>query len=108
MALGTITVAVQGGDKPSTPMYNQILNFAGDADYPTGGTPGFEALVRAKTGKASIDIVGATDLTCDATHKLEYCRATDKLMAFVRATGVEAAAHVDMHGVTFTLNVVSI
>jgi bifunctional ADP-heptose synthase (sugar kinase/adenylyltransferase) len=100
--IGTITIGKKGGVKPSAPLPVVEFTMVGDADYATGGSAGVEAALQAKVGQG-VTILGVVDQTCDATWKLEWNATTGKLAAFGRATGLEVAAHVDLHGVTFNL-----
>lgn len=101
MALGTITVETKAGFKPSAPDPVLDLSFAGDSDYRTGGTATFQALVRAKAADQQIEVLGVVDILCVATHYAVYDKANDKLLVFVRTTGLEAADHADLHLVAF-------
>ena len=103
--IGTITIGHQGGQKPSAPLPVLPLAFAGDGAYPAGGTAGFQAALRTKLGGSAVEILAVVDGGCGLYVPL-YDKAADKLMAFVRTTGVEVAPAVDLSGTTF--NVVAI
>lgn len=106
MAIGAITLAAQSGQKPSAPVYFDLITFPGDGAYPAGGTAGFLATFRAKVGD-NREIVGVIDQSAPATvSALEYDFANDKLFARVRATGVESAV-ADQSAVTYRLLVIS-
>lgn len=101
MALGPITVV----DKQQV---NGVLNsdeitFLGDATYPTGGTPGFQALVRKALNKGNVTIqyVVAQD---SAGNTPVYDVANDKLKVY---SGTSEHAAGDISATTFRLVVVS-
>ena len=102
MAIGTITIGKKVGQKPSAAAPIIGFTMVGDSDYPTGGSVGVEAALKAKVGQG-VTILGAADMTADATFYLAWDATNGKLLAFVRATGLEAAAHVDLSGTTFDL-----
>lgn len=104
MALGTITLA----DKASRPIFYDHISVPGDGSYPTGGTVDFEGSFQAATGvKGGREVDAVIDVGGDASTYLLYNKATDKLMAFVRTTGVEVANAVNLSGTTFKLLVIS-
>ncbi len=88
--IGTITVNVVGGVKPSAPAPFYDISFAGDGNYGAGGTPDFEAAVQKAVG-AAVEVMAIIQIDGNATYMLEYVKATDCLKAFVRTTGVENA-----------------
>jgi hypothetical protein len=113
MALGAITINTKAGFKPKAPepMLADI-SFAGDSDYPTGGTATFATLVKAALDAGSveslagIEVLGVVEILPVATHYPVYDKANDKLMLFVRTTGAEEAAHADLHLTTFRVAVI--
>lgn len=106
MAIGAITVNETEGAAPSAPLFVDDLQFAGDGAYPTGGTADFEGSVQAKL-KQGRTVLGVIDIKGVAGHYPVYDRATDKLLMFVRTTGVEVANGVDLSGTTFRILVIS-
>ncbi len=104
MSLGTITFTAQEGAQPSAPSFVDRISFAGDSAYPTGGTPGFKALFNAKTkdGRTPFAV-----LSQGLTHEFIYDLAGDKLIAIVRATGLQVADTTDISATTETLLVFS-
>jgi hypothetical protein len=108
MALGPATINVQAGKSASAPTFLDDLSFAGDSSYPTGGTVDFEAFVQGAAGiKEGRTIDAVIDIAGNATHYPVYNKATNKLMMFVRATGLEVANATNMSGTTFRFLVVS-
>jgi hypothetical protein len=49
MTLGLITTLDTVGEMPSAPLFADRISFKGDNSYPSGGTPGFSALLQALT-----------------------------------------------------------
>lgn len=108
MALGTITLVDQAQKSPSTPVFLDEVTIVGDGSYPTGGTVGFQALFRAATGIKENRIIDAViDIGGIAGHYPLYDAANDKLMTFVRTTGVETANAVNLSATTFRVLVIS-
>lgn len=105
MALGTLVSVSKSGEAASTPLRCDRISFPGDSSYPTGGTPGFEALVRALLGM-SVTIVDVVPGDC-GDNKPEYDRANDKLKVRVISTAAEVANTTNLSGVTFNLTVIS-
>lgn len=108
MALGAATVNVQAGKAPSAPTFIDDISFAGDASYPTGGTAAFQDFIRGAAGiKEGRTIDAVIDIAGQAANMPIYNKATDKLMVFVRTTGVEVANTTNLSGVTFRVLVIS-
>lgn len=106
MALGTPTRAQQVGQKLG-PIFHDLITFAGDGAYPSGGTAGFAAWFRALSGRLGATIIAVVDQSQPSTvSRLEYDHTNDKLFARVRATGAESAV-ADQSGVTYRLLVIS-
>jgi hypothetical protein len=106
MAIGAITVSEQAGQRVSAPGPRAIpLQFLGDSDYPAGGTPNFEDLVRAALpGNEFVTIVTVTQGDCGG-YQVTYDRENDKLKLWVSA---DAAPNVenttaDLAAVTFNV-----
>lgn len=113
MAIGTGTVAVRTGHD-NRGAFIDLVSFAGDSSYPTGGTAGFEASMRAAIGRGNIDVVGVIGQDCGGYVPV-YDRANDKLKVyFVNNDGasdgpmIEVAGSTDLSGVTFRVLVVSV
>jgi hypothetical protein len=104
--IGAITVSKNAIKKASSVLYVQDISFAGDGAYPTGGTAGFQASVRAITGDQR-EIVVVDDVGAIAGFYAVYDKANDKLKVFVRTTGVEVANATDLSGTTFKLCVLA-
>jgi hypothetical protein len=108
MALGAATINKQAGKQPNAPIFIDDLSFAGEASYPAGGSTGFQAYVRAITGiREQRTILAVIDIGNLATDYVLYDAANDKLMNFVRTTGVEVAGAVNQSGKTFRVLVLS-
>lgn len=107
MSLGAITLLRRGGDMPSAPLRVDHISFAGDDDYPAGGTAGLEALLAAKLG-VTPEILAVVPGDCGQyVPSWDY---TNKKM-FVRdggtATWTEVAPAFDLSGTTFNVAVIS-
>lgn len=108
MSLGTPTVNTQAGKAPSAPTYIDDISFTGETSYPAGGTAGFQDYFRNAVGiKEGRTIDAVIDITGQAANYPVYNKATDKLMMFVRTTGVEVAGAVNLSGITFRFLVLS-
>jgi hypothetical protein len=105
--LSTLTVVANKMAKQTGVLYVDIISFAGDGVYPTGGTAAFKTTFQTLT-KTSREPVFIEDVGGVAGTYLVYDQANDKLKAFVRTTGVEVANGVDLSGSTFKIAVVSI
>jgi hypothetical protein len=90
MALGTMTMNMNAGGRPSAPVYQIDVSFTLDSSYPTGGTPGFTALVIAAARAAATpltdtfaaaDIVGVKVLD-GFGYDIKYDKANDKLKVY--------------------------
>jgi len=80
MALGTITVTkkTQVGDGP---VRFDLLSFAGDGAYPSGGSTGFQALVRAALGVGNVEVLAVIAQDCGGYQPI-YDKAADKLKVY--------------------------
>jgi len=111
MALGTITVTSQTVKAASAPIQAVLLSFPGDGAYPTGGTTGFRALVRAALAR-QVNIIGVFMADKCGGYIPLYDVANDTLMVLQgdyseSADGplVEVAATGDLSATTFKVNV---
>lgn len=102
-ALGTLTLAKaikhEGGS------FTERYTLVGDADYPTGGTTGLQAALRAAHKSPGLVIASVQDEESDATYYLAYDHTNGKLLVYVRATGLEVANGTDLHATTFVLTI---
>lgn len=106
MALGTPTRVKQVGEKRG-PIFHDLITFAGDGAYPSGGTAAFQAFFRNLSGRQGAVIVAVFDQSQpDTLSRLEYDHTNDKLFARVRTTGVESAVS-NQSAVTYRLLVIS-
>jgi hypothetical protein len=104
MALGAATVQGRFGHD-SRPGMMDILRFAGDSAYLTGGTANFRAYVRQAVGRGALDIIAVLGLDAGG-NRIYYDRATDKLKISV-AAGTEVVNATDLSATTFTVLVIS-
>lgn len=51
MALGTVTSVLAAGVMPSAPVFHDVISFALDSSYPTGGETGLQAKVKVALGR---------------------------------------------------------
>lgn len=104
MATGTITkdegAAAQG------PVFIDRVHHTGDGSYPTGGTPGFQALLQAKIG-ASKNILGIIPADC-GIYVPSYDIANDTLKVRTMVDGTEVANTTNLGATTFNYLVISI
>jgi len=103
MALGAATRSA-GESGQGERLFVDVLTFAGDSSYPTGGTDGFDAYVQAVLGDAR-NVVGVVMIGDCGDNIPIYVGG--KLMVKVLSTGLEVANAVDLSGVTFTVMVIS-
>lgn len=110
MSLGTIVVDSKV-ETPSGPVRFDEIHFPGDGAYPSGGTPGFQALVRAKLGAGSVEVLAVIQVDVSG-YVLRYDRVNDKLMVFEgnydAADGpLQESSTANLSGVTFRCIVIS-
>lgn len=105
MALGTATVQKKAGAKPMAPVYLDVISFAGDGAYPGNGTAAFAAYVKAALADGR-EVLAVVDCGSNETYYPVYDQGNDKLVIYVRATGVENAT-ADISAQTFRMLVIS-
>jgi len=109
MALGTFTKAAGVGEGPSQPTFLDVISFLGDSSYPTGGTTGFEALVRALVGD-SREILAVWPQDCGGFTPT-YVASTDAFKVFrtgaVNTAMEEVPNATDLSSTTFNVLVLS-
>lgn len=98
MALGPITSIVDGGFGTTGPLSAELINIVGDSAYPTGGTTGFQAKVRALY-KSSWEVMAVIPQDC-AGYQPCYDKANDKLKVFA-LNGSEVADTTNLSAVNF-------
>ncbi len=103
MALGAMTNDKEHLSNPG-PMGLARLSFAGDGAYPTGGTAGFQALVRTLLKKPGLEVIDVISGDC-GDNLVHYDKANDKLKQRVISTGAEAANASNQSGVTLRCTV---
>lgn len=111
MALGAITVVenvVADG-----PVRMDLLSFAADGAYPTGGTAAFQAAVRTALAKGNLELVAVIPQDCGG-YGVCYDKANDKLKCYTGdndnvADGpqVQVANAANLSAVTFKVLVLS-
>lgn len=111
MSLGTIVVDTKT-ETPTGPVRFDQIHFPGDGAYAAGGTPGFQALVRAKLNVGNVEILTIIPGDCGGYLPV-YDKANDKLKVYYGDNNNAADgplvenATADLSGVTFNLTVVS-
>jgi hypothetical protein len=100
MAIGTITV-LDKSQISGTLNHDEIV-FAGDNAYPAGGSPGFQARVRAVLGKGNVTVLDVRTQS-GGGKTVYYDRVNDKLQVF---TGTSESSG-DLSGTAFRIVVVS-
>lgn len=109
MAIGTITAVVDVGQKGG-PIIADLISFLGDGAYAAGGTPGFEALVRAALGRGDVDVIAVVGQDCGGYVPV-YDRANDKLKVYEQTdtatTPLIETATANLSGTTFSVLVLS-
>lgn len=104
MSLGAATAGAKSGEKPGTPTFFDVLQFAGDDSYPTGGTTDFEAYARSALGR-DVDVIAVLAQDCGAFTPV-YDPANDTLKVLT-AAGAEVTNGTNLSGTTMNVLVVS-
>lgn len=111
MAIGAITVLEKS--HAGGPLRADLISFAADGSYPTGGTAAFEASVRAALDVGAVDVLGVCPQDCGG-YQVVYDRANDKLKVYQGdndnasdAPGVQVPNTTNLAAVTFVLLVLS-
>jgi hypothetical protein len=109
MAIGTITVTAKS---QVSGLNLDRISFAGDGAYSAGGTPGFQALVRAALGKGNVTLLAVT-AEASGGYMVQYDTTNDKLKIYqgdndnsADAPAIENAT-ANLSGVTFKLLAIS-
>lgn len=114
MALANVEKKYIAGERPSAPLIAVVVEFDGDAAYPTNGTAGFKDSVKAALKTAGINI-GTTNvvtvLPVDTKgYQIAYDRTNDKLIVrWCAAAGspmAEVTNGTDLHTVRFAVCVI--
>ena len=92
------------GAQPSAPTFFDLLTFQGDGIYPTGGTPGFAAIVQGLFDDSRTPIAVISQ-DCGA-YRAVYDQVNDKLKV-VTSANAEVASAVDLSATTFHVLVIS-
>lgn len=97
------------GSQPSSPIFHDVLTFTGDSAYPTGGTVGFGAAVKAFYGDGR-QVLAVIGQDCGGYVPV-YLPGTDALKVYKcagsAAAMVEVSNAVDLSGTTFNALVIS-
>lgn len=108
MSIGAITRVAKTTPSDGAPFFD-LISFAGDDAYATGGTAAFEDAVQAKCGDQR-KVLGVIGQGCGG-YKVTYDRANDKLQVWqsdgTDAPDVEVDNAADLSAVTFNLIVIS-
>lgn len=97
------------GSQPSSPIFHDVLTFAGDASYPTGGTLGFGAAIKAfyQDGRQVLAVIPQD---CGGYQPC-YLPGTDALKVYESNSAgdpmEEVANATNLSGVTFNVLVIS-
>lgn len=103
MALGTMTLVSQ--HKGDGPIFYDRVTLVGDGSYPTGGSTGVEAKLRALTkDQRTIIKIDEEDYGGD---RAVYDRVNEKLKVYDKDTGAEKANASNQAGVTYKFCIVS-
>ena len=105
MALGAIVKGVEVG-RSGGPVVLINATIVCDDDYTTGGTVGFQAILRAALDVGDIEILAVVQQNI-GDFRAMYDKANDKLIVDVMSAGVEVANAADISGTTFELLVVA-
>ncbi|RTL06441.1 hypothetical protein EKK58_05670 [Candidatus Dependentiae bacterium] len=114
MALANVTHKYLAGERPSAPLITVVVEFDGDAAYPTGGTAGFKDSVKAALKTAGVNI-GTTNVVAvlpvdTKGYGIAYNRTDDKLLVLQCAGSGNPMAEVsngaDLHTTRFTVCVI--
>lgn len=110
MALGSITVPEHAG-RGAAPVFHDVLSFAGDSAYPTGGSD-FAALHEAAVG-AGREVMAIVPIAVGG-YQLEFVKASGKLKVLfgdnnnaADGPAVEVPNATDLSAVTFRVLVIS-
>jgi len=107
MALGTITLQTEKGGQTLEPRFKAHVQFLGDTSYPTGGTPGFNALVAAALGKEGVNVISVERAGLCGGFIPVYDPANDSLLVLrtgaVDSPQAEVPPTTALDGITFDL-----
>lgn len=101
MALGTFAVVekVEGQGPLGVARCTQV----GDSSYPTGGSTGLLAKLKAALGGRAVNIISVRGEGPNGDRHIEYDHANDKLLVRVMSTGAETANTTNESGNTYGL-----
>ena len=105
MALGTLTVVEKVEAVGPLKLYRCTL--VGDSSYPTGGSTGLLAKLKAATKENGLDILAVLPQGSNGDRHLEYDHANEKLFVRVMSTGLERANATDESGATYGLTIMA-
>lgn len=110
MAIGTLTVDGKKQSAPSQTTFIDAISLVGDGAYPTGGSTGVQAALRAKTGD-NRTILGVIPIGLNGGYLPVWDLANGKLIMLTTdgtaAPPVEVANAANLSGTTFKLLVIS-
>lgn len=115
MTIGTMTFSDMTGDKPKAPMFAVDVSFPGDDNYPAGGTPDFNELVRDAIdthmkalpdanvrGRMNVSVVSVAG-SDSGQYVPSYDAVNDKLFVRDGGSATWAEASGDLKAITFKL-----
>lgn len=108
MSLGAITPNPATGSTPTfhQPLFLDLLQFAGDNAYPTGGTTAFQAKVQAALARGAVEVVSVVTQDCGGYTAI-YDKVNDKLKVYrngaINSPQAEVPATTDLSGTSFTV-----
>ena len=104
MSLGTFTV-LEGGESPNGPLWVERCTVVGDNAYPTGGSVGLLAALRAFKKSNNLNIIAVIGQD-NSGQRVTYDHANDKLKVYV-AAGTEQPATTNLSATTYNFVVIS-
>lgn len=111
-ALGaTVTTLALGGNAPTEQTFIDIISFAADTGYPTGGTADFTKYLRDKIGGpwGARTLLSATGygVLAGVLYTFIWDAGADTLLGYLGSTGAEVANTTDLHLMTIKLTAFS-
>jgi hypothetical protein len=112
MAIGTLSLGSIAAPGAEPPVFLDLVSFAGDGAYPTGGTAAFQTTFRTKV-KSAREILAVIPQDCGGYVPC-YDKTNDKLKVYFAnndggADGplIEVTSAADLSAITFNVLVVS-
>ena len=110
MAVASVArVGTYGGGDPGKPVYVDLIQFLGDAAYPTNGTLTISTTILAATGMVGKTVISIKHVfSSTVKYILEWDRANDALRVVDVNTGAEVGNGTNLAGTTFEVEVVTV